>query len=77
MSDDRSKLLRYGAGNDGCFWCPEEDRPAYDTDVHYQTVPAAVIVGANVTWRLCEECAKLPRFRRFRSRRKIERKPPQ
>ena len=32
---------------------------------------ADVIVGARAQWRLCESCAALPRFRRYRIRTPI------
>lgn len=30
--------------------------------------PAVVVVGAMGQWHLCEQCAALPAFRRYRSR---------
>lgn len=60
---------------DGCEWNPGADRAASsDSDEHYRTTAAEVIVGANGQWRLCASCAALPQFKRFRVRRKIE--PP-
>jgi hypothetical protein len=56
---------------DGCEWTPGADRPAWSVDEHTRTVRAAVLLGANGEWRLCESCAALPRFKRFRVRRAI------
>ena len=53
---------------DNCEWNPSENRAAYDIDDHYLNTPARVIVGADGQWRLCESCAALPRFKRFRKR---------
>jgi hypothetical protein len=66
-------VTRYGAGNDGCVWNPEKRRAAFNTDEHYQTVRAAVIVGATGEWRLCASCAGLPLFSRKRNRTPIDR----
>jgi hypothetical protein len=54
---------------DPCEWNPVEGQPAYDNEVHAR---AAVIVGANGKWRLCESCAALPEFAKYRKRKKIE-----
>ncbi len=53
----------------GCEWCPEHDRPAWDTDEHTRTTPAIVIVGHDPNWFLCASCAELPHFRRYTTRR--------
>lgn len=55
----------------GCEWNPVDDRPAWDTDEHYRTTPAVLIVGANGQWRLCWDCARLLRFKWYRKRRRI------
>ena len=54
---------------DPCEWNPEKNRASYYDETHAQ---AKVILGANGTWRLCEECAKLPYFKHYRVRRKIK-----
>lgn len=51
-----------------CEYNPRKRRSAYENEVHAQ---AALIVGANGLWRLCESCAKLPEFNRYRNRKKI------
>jgi len=53
---------------DGCEWNPSMNRAAFDTDEHHRTTPAEIIVGAEGKWRLCAECAALPRFARYRKR---------
>ena len=49
-----------------CEWNWEAGRPAYYNDPWHAC--ATWIVGADGQWRLCDACAKLPRFRRFRVR---------
>lgn len=53
---------------DPCEYNPLKKRSAYEDEVHAQ---AALIVGADGRWRLCESCAKLPEFKRYRNRKKI------
>ena len=68
---------------DLCEWWPEQNRPAElhssdphdsrkrnDTHVGCQN-PAEVLLGADGMCRLCESCAALPNFKRFRSRKRI------
>lgn len=58
-------------GVDPCEWDPEHDRPTLgEGDAHAQ---AEVVLGRGA-WRLCASCASLPRFRRYKLRRPIERK---
>lgn len=59
---------KYGAGNDGCEWCPEDDRPAHTDDKHHNEHQATILLGTNGKWRLCEACSRLPRFARLRKR---------
>lgn len=55
--------------NDPCEWNPERDKPAgAGTPAH---APAEVLVEANGEHRLCEQCAKLPRFSKYRRRSPI------
>ena len=63
-------------GGDGCEWNPTEERASWSGDVHFDATPAAVIVGADGQWRLCESCAALPHFARFKSRKPITPPPP-
>jgi hypothetical protein len=55
----------------------------YDPDLRqakvsdkYHRVPATVIVGADGQWRLCDACAALPVFRRFKNRQPIPHHSP-
>jgi hypothetical protein len=58
-----------------CEWDPERDRPA-------QTLPpdvelgcrneATVSVGGDGAWHLCDFCAAMPRFARYKSRRLLD-----
>jgi len=63
----RPKGPRY---DDPCEWNPDANRPAYDDEVH---APADVIVGRAGRWRLCEACAALPEFRRYKRRVAVSR----
>jgi hypothetical protein len=60
---------------DMCEWDPEESQPARyipGTDQHWGCPnDAEIIVGAKGQWRLCESCAALPEFKRFRKRKQI------
>lgn len=69
--EERSK---YGAGGSGCEYNPDEHRAVYGHEDHYHEAPAVWIVGAKGQWRLCDSCAKLPEFRRYRKRQQILRK---
>ncbi len=55
---------------DPCEWNPEAGRAVYCSETHG---PATTIVGAKGKWRLCDSCAALPHFKRFRSRRPVRR----
>lgn len=59
-----------GVMMDPCEWNPEENRAAFENECHDH---ATVIVGADGDWRLCEKCAALPEFKRFRKRRPTQR----
>ena len=50
-----------------CEYNPAARRASHCTEHH---AVATTIVGANGKWRLCDSCAALPEFRRFRSRKK-------
>jgi hypothetical protein len=51
-----------------CDWDEKRNAPA--TARHGCKNPAVLSVGASLAnnWHLCERCAALPRFKRFRSR---------
>jgi hypothetical protein len=54
-----------------CEWNPTEDRPATAEDTVH--APATVVLGMDGCWHLCESCAALPRFARFRRRTTLRR----
>ncbi len=54
--------------DDWCEYNPREKRPAFIEEQH---APAVWIVGGNGQWRLCEECAQLPEFKRLRKRVRV------
>jgi hypothetical protein len=74
-------LLSRSGWRDPCEWDPARGRPNAGTLLSDGTWScmqgcrnrADVIVGARAQWRLCESCAALPRFSRYRVRRPIER----
>jgi hypothetical protein len=49
-----------------CEWNPTSNREANTRDALHG--PATVLVGKNGEWRLCEACAKLPRFDTYKRR---------
>jgi len=63
-----------------CEWNPEANESAcatYDSnnyvENHYGCQnEATIMVGANGQWHLCESCAKLPKFKRFRVRKPLK-----
>jgi hypothetical protein len=59
------------ANPDGCEWEPARNRPAFDSDTHHRTTRATVLVGCDGAWRLCDRCAALQRFARYRKRKPI------
>ena len=60
----------------GCEWDPIRGATATNRDGHYLTTPATVILGYKGKWRLCAECAALPRFRGLHVRRPIVPRTP-
>ena len=62
-----------------CEWDPKHNRAARvlgrhrSDDVIVEGCPneATICVGANGQWHLCESCAELPEFRRFRIRKPL------
>lgn len=52
-----------------CEWNPKEDREAYSTDENHAL--ATVLIGHDGKYRLCAECAALPRFKRMKVRKAI------
>lgn len=51
---------------DGCEWSPTRNAAAYADDPHLLSTPATVLVGSDGNFRLCADCAALPRFLRFK-----------
>jgi hypothetical protein len=49
-----------------CEWNPKENRTAYEDEVHAQ---ATWVVGSNGKYHLCDECANLPKFVRYKKTR--------
>lgn len=54
-----------------CEWNPTADRPSQSGDPPH--ADATVSLGADGDWHLCEACAALPRFARFRTRKPLRR----
>lgn len=53
-----------------CEWDPARDAPALGDGTGCPN-EATISVGAAGEWHLCERCASLPRFGRFRVRRQL------
>lgn len=53
-----------------CEYNPRQGRAKYEGEPCHNE--ATVSVGADGKWHLCESCAALPDFKRFRSRRPIK-----
>jgi len=55
-----------------CEWDPNSNAPATSLDGGAEYIgcgnPATVCLGANGRWHLCDSCAALPQFSRFRVR---------
>lgn len=55
-----------------CEWDPALNRPAQyvpggGAELYTGCLnPATIILGSRTTWRLCEQCAKLPKFKLLR-----------
>jgi hypothetical protein len=57
-----------------CEWNPAKNKPArylkgYTGPTDGCQNEATVCVGSNGQWHLCSECAKLPKFKRFKKKR--------
>jgi hypothetical protein len=57
-----------------CEWNPTENRPAFEDDPSHGE--ARLAVGVDGKWHLCEACAQLDRFARYRVRRPLWRRAP-
>ena len=64
--------------DDLCEWDPRRNAPAQGIPVPggYEgytgcKARATMFVGANGAWRLCDGCAALPRFKRYRKRLRL------
>ena len=57
-----------------CEWNPTEKRPAFEGDPSHGE--AKLAVGVDGKWHLCESCAALPEFARYRKRRPLFRRTP-
>ena len=57
-----------------CEWNPTEKRAAFNDDpAHGEAVWS---VGVDGKWHLCESCAALPEFARYRNRQRLNRRVP-
>jgi hypothetical protein len=57
-----------------CEWNPAEKRPAFDDDPPHGE--ATQVVGVDGKWHLCDGCASLPEFARYRKRSTLKRRVP-
>lgn len=63
------KSNKHECPSDTCEWNPTENRLSYCSEHHEK---ATWVIGAKGQYRLCDVCANLPRFKRYRIRRKIK-----
>lgn len=63
--DDREARIKASP----CEWDPERNDKARSIDEAH--AEATISVGANGQWHLCESCAALPEFKRFRKRTRL------
>lgn len=54
-----------------CEWNRVEQRPTRGDDAHQSE--ATIMVGAQGQWHLCDSCAALPEFKRYRVRKLLRR----
>lgn len=52
-----------------CEYSPRDQRAAYEDEYHAH---AEWIIGRQGLWRLCDSCANLPEFKKFKVRIRIE-----
>jgi hypothetical protein len=57
-----------------CEWNPAENRPAFDDDPPHGE--ATQVIGVDGKWHLCDGCATLPEFARYRKRSGLARRVP-
>lgn len=68
------EYARLQRGYETCEWHPIEKRAANSgNDPGSCTRIARVCVGKNGAWHLCERCAVLPEFKRFKAREPLMR----
>lgn len=68
------EIARLERGYETCEWNPVEKRGAYTgNDSGACKRVARICVGASGTWHLCETCAALPEFKRFKAREPLVR----
>lgn len=60
---------------DYCEWNPIANRAAFIDDPPHGE--ATLSVGVDGKWHLCEQCAQLPAFSRYRVRRLLHRRRPE
>lgn len=57
-----------GYSLDVCEWNPDRDRAAQLSGDAFHGWAVWSVETPEITWHLCESCAGLPRFKRFRRR---------
>jgi hypothetical protein len=57
-----------------CEWNPTANRPAFNDDPPHGE--AVWSVGVDGKWHLCDACAQLPAFARYRRRAMLHRRHP-
>ncbi len=54
--------------SDRCEWNPTMKRGTWDGDDRHDDDDAVWSVGKSPSWHLCDNCARLPEFKRYRVR---------
>lgn len=63
------------ASTELCEWDPARERPALDDPRQGCLNEATVCVGRDGLWHLCESCADLPYFKRYKRREALRKAP--
>ena len=67
---DYGEILK--SRHDGCQWNPDEQRGSLVSDDHWRRTRAKFIVGGTIQYRLCESCARSPKWNAHQQKRIAE-----
>lgn len=69
--DKRKLCSTHGNPNAQCEYNPQEKRPKCYGEACFNA--AAVVLGHDGKWHVCDSCARLPEFNRFRVKQRLDR----